>query len=389
MWLAILAVALVLTAVGIVYLISRFGRFAVVRRLAGSRRFVRILLGAVPVAALAVYGVFDIVNMVIILLHLAAFWLIADLATGLFSILRKRKADAAPVSEATDEEAPRPYVKGIIVLVACAVYLAVGRYNAFHVDRTEYRLETAKILPDGQLRILLIADSHVGTTFDADGLAEHLAEAMRNNPDIVIVAGDFIDDGTTREDMIAACRVLGTITPKYGVYFAYGNHDKGYYNSRGYTAQEFAAELAANGVRVLEDEAVLVADTFYVIGRMDKSDSSRSQAQNAGGGGRKSIAELTAGLEQSRFMIDVNHQPNDYAAEAAAGVDLVLSGHTHGGQLIPLGPIGRLMGANDRTYGIETRGETTFIVTSGISDWEIHYKTGTKSEYVIVDIRQK
>ena len=49
-------------------------------------------------------------------------------------------------------------------------------------------------------------------------------------------------------------------------------------------------------------------------------------------------------------------------------------------------PIGRLLGANDRTYGIETRGDTTFIVTSGISDWAIDFKTGTKSEYVIIEV---
>ena len=202
--------------------------------------------------------------------------------------------------------------------------------------------------------------------------------------------------------MLAACRALGGLTPKYGVYFSYGNHDKGYNNSRGYTPQELEAALTASGVHVLEDEVELVADTFYVIGRMDRSDSSRrrngagnsgdnsaNNGDNNGTGGRRSIADLTKELDRSRYMIDINHQPNDYEAEAAAGVDLVLSGHTHGGQLIPLGPIGRLMGANDRTYGLETRGETTFIVTSGISDWEIHYKTGTKSEYVIIEIRQK
>ena len=47
------------------------------------------------------------------------------------------------------------------------------------------------------------------------------------------------------------------------------------------------------------------------------------------------------------------------------------------------------MGANDAIYGQEVRGGTTFIVTSGISDWAIDYKTGTKSEYVVIDITGK
>ena len=69
-------------------------------------------------------------------------------------------------------------------------------------------------------------------------------------------------------------------------------------------------------------------------------------------------------------------------------MDLVLSGHTHGGQMIPVNPVGVWMGANDKTYGLEQRGNTNFIVTSGISCWEVKFKTGCKSEYVVIDIRE-
>ena len=64
----------------------------------------------------------------------------------------------------------------------------------------------------------------------------------------------------------------------------------------------------------------------------------------------------------------------------------MLSGHTHGGQLLPINRIGELFGVNDRTYGHENINGTDFIVTSGISDWEVIFKTGTKSEYVIINI---
>ena len=98
------------------------------------------------------------------------------------------------------------------------------------------------------------------------------------------------------------------------------------------------------------------------------------------------MSTLTEGLDPSRYMIVIDHQPNDYDAEAAAGADLVLSGHTHGGQLIPITKVGEWIGANDATYGYERRGDTDFIVTSGISAWSILFKTGCKSEYVIIDI---
>ena len=128
---------------------------------------------------------------------------------------------------------------------------------------------------------------------------------------------------------------------------------------------------------MLEDEAVLVDDSFYVIGRMD-----------AGTGGRKSAAELTAGLDSGKYMIMLDHQPSDYEAEADSLVDLVLSGHTHGGQMLPIIKVGEWIGANDWTYGYKRIKDTDFIVTSGISDWAINFKTGTKSEYVVIYISE-
>ena len=68
---------------------------------------------------------------------------------------------------------------------------------------------------------------------------------------------------------------------------------------------------------------------------------------------------------------------------------MVLSGHTHGGQFIPIDLISDLFKLNDKTYGLENIEGTDFLVSSGISDWAIPIKTGTKSEYVIIDIKNK
>ena len=100
------------------------------------------------------------------------------------------------------------------------------------------------------------------------------------------------------------------------------------------------------------------------------------------------MEELIADLDTSKYMIVIDHQPHDYDAQAASGVDLVLSGHTHGGQMFPANILESLFHADDRVYGHETRDNTDFIVTSGISDWAIIFKTYTFSEYVITDIRE-
>ena len=126
---------------------------------------------------------------------------------------------------------------------------------------------------------------------------------------------------------------------------------------------------------ILEDETALLGDGYALIGRRDRSSA-----------GRLSMAELLPGPSQ-RFTIVLDHQPNDYDAQAAAGADLVLSGHTHGGHIFPAGLIGLWIGANDATYGLSRRGDTTFIVTSGLSGWAIPFKTGAFSEFVVIDIQ--
>ena len=103
------------------------------------------------------------------------------------------------------------------------------------------------------------------------------------------------------------------------------------------------------------------------------------------------MEELTADLDPDKFSIVLDHQPQDYEAQAEAGVDLVLSGHTHGGQLLPLMTIENHtdLAPDDRVYGYEKRGSTNFIVTSGISDWAIKFKTGCRSEYLMLEIDGK
>ena len=218
----------------------------------------------------------------------------------------------------------------------------------------------------------------MGTTFHADVQAQE--------PDVAVFVGDFTDESTTREDMAAAAKALGALKTPCGVYFVFGNHDKNNYEGEGraYTGEELAAELTKNGVVVLEDEIVPIRGGFCLIGRQDASEETENR------GGRASMAELTRNLDESRFSIVLDHQPRDYANQAASGVDLVLSGHTHGGQMIPLVQLIRWFHlGDDNVYGLQRRGNTDFIVSSGISDWELLFKTGCRSEYVIIDIQGK
>ena len=65
---------------------------------------------------------------------------------------------------------------------------------------------------------------------------------------------------------------------------------------------------------------------------------------------------------------------------------MLLSGHTHGGQLFPLAYINTSISRNDMVYGFEQKGNTSFIVSSGISEWGFGFRTGCRSEYVVIDV---
>ncbi len=369
MWILIFGSIVLATVLGIIYLVSRFARFPIIQQVAKGKKIISFGLGLIPVVLifLAVWITLGSINAMICIIHLMAIWLLCDGISKLVEKKRKRKF------------AKYSYI-GALAMGITAVYLLCGAYLAYHVWRTGYTLETDK--PVGDLRIVQFADSHVGTTFDGEEFGEQVEAMQSENPDVVVITGDYVDDDTTREDMIAACRALGTLHTTYGVYYAFGNHDKGYYGSeyRGYSGEELVAELEKNKVRVLQDETVLLDDRFYIIGRQDRSEEQT-------GSSRASMEELVSRLDSDKYSIVLDHQPHDYDAQAASGVDLVLSGHTHGGQLFPVNYMGEWTGENDKTYGLETRDNTNFIVTSGISDWAIKFKTGCKSEYVVIDVK--
>lgn len=369
------------------FLSGRFSRFLPKSTRDKYGRVRSRLLGLIPVLPLIVYAILDPINGVVVIVHVMLIWLIAD---GIGHLVRKLLNRSSKAGEEAAGEGKRSkpwwdrfYIAGACAVVFCVVYLSCGWYLAHHVSETDYVLTTNKDIGVDSIRVVQIADSHVGATFDGEGFADHMKTIQKVNPDVLVITGDYVDDDTSKEDMVRSCKALGELKTTYGVFFVYGNHDKGYFDYRDFDDADLRAELTKNGVKILEDTSVDITDGICLIGRKD-----RSEDQRADGTGRMGMSELTADMDKDKYNILLDHQPNDYDNEAASGVDLVLSGHTHGGQLIPIGWIGEWSGTNDKTYGLETREDTTFIVNSGISDWAIGYKTGTSSEFGVIDIKR-
>lgn len=343
----------------IFYDIKNINNFNFIKKIKNKK--LQWIIPLIPI--LIIMLLFNYVNSLVILIHLAIFFLISNLLIYLIKKIFKKDFSFN--------------LSGALAIIFTFIYLGIGAYFAYHIYETKYEIITQKELGQDNFRIIQISDSHVGTTFDGNGFYNEIKKISQIPCDLFIITGDFVDDDTTKEDMIRSCKALSLIKAKYGIYFVFGNHDRGYFNKRSFNENDLVNELEKNNVIVLKDEIKEINDYITIIGRDDKQNNNR-----------KTIDELTNNLDNKKYLISLNHQPNDYKNEQDK-VDLVLSGHSHGGQLFPLGYIGLLSKANDEFYGMHVRGKTTFIVNSGISDWAIDFKTGAISEYVIIDIKKK
>lgn len=337
--------------------VIKLKQFTIIKKIKNKK--LQWLLALIPIVIISL--IFNYVNAFVIFIHLAIFFYISQFIVYLIKKIFKKEF--------------KFYLTGILAIIFTITYLGIAAYIAYNVVETKYTITTNKDIDN--FRIILLSDSHVGTTFDGDGFYKHMENISKIDSDILVVIGDFVDDDTKKEDMIKSCKALALAKPTYGVYFVYGNHDKGYFNKRSFTAQDLKNELEKNNIKILEDEIIdLNNKNITIIGRKDKSDKTR-----------KDIKDLVKDIDKNKYIISLNHQPNDYDNEMN-NVDLVLSGHSHGGQMFPLAYIGLITKANDEFYGLHTRGNTNFIVTSGISDWAADFKTGAKAEYVVIDIKK-
>ncbi len=255
--------------------------------------------------------------------------------------------------------------------VICAAYITYGAINAYTVSPTFYTISTGKASGMESLRIAHISDCHTGTTFDGPGFARHIEAINAHNPDLLVITGDFADSRTTPEEMASACAVLENVQAPLGVYYVSGNHEDRMNPQKN---NELRCMLENSGVTVLEDERAVITDGVVLCGRKDAYNHSRL-----------SISQLLQTPDGQEYTIFLDHQPREYDIYTAHGADLVLSGHTHAGQLFPLGLFIEAIGMGENTYGMEQRGDTTFIVSSGMSGL-LPLRTEAKSEYVIIDI---
>ena len=250
---------------GMFYILKQVRQYSFVQAMINKNKYTAWGMLVLLLVLIGIGLWLDHVNTLIVLLHLVLIWMIVDGIRLLINKYSRHRVQA--------------FVSGLVALGLTVSYLSYGYYQAHHVVTTYYSLSTSKVI-DKNLRIVQISDSHIGATFHAEGFKKHMQTIQNLHPDLIVVTGDYVDDDTTRKDMLASTKALGQIKSTYGTYFVYGNHDKGYMNYRNFSAQDLEASLKENNIHILNDESVQIAKYITVVGRQDaQTESYRKSAQ--------------------------------------------------------------------------------------------------------------
>ena len=277
------------------------------------------------------------------------------------------------VDLATPGQLPPGGLEGVTAAAVPVLALAATAVGFANAHRTP-RIRTVEIERDGLppalngFTIAQISDLHVGPSIRRRFVQRVVDAVNALEPDVVAVTGDLVD-GTVPE-LAAEVAPLAGLAPRLGSYFVSGNHE--YYAG----VHPWLAEVRRLGLRVLQNEhvvlerggatLVLAGVTDYSAGYFERSHRSDPEAA------------LRGAPPDAALKILLAHQPRSGFAAAAAGYDLQLSGHTHGGQFLPWTFFVRLQ--QPFTAGLHRIGQLIVYVSRGTGYWGPPKRFGAPSE---------
>ncbi|KIL45577.1 metallophosphoesterase [Jeotgalibacillus soli] len=260
---------------------------------------------------------------------------------------------------------------GIGVIGFFFFILVYGSINAWNPIVRTYDITVEKSAEVKELQILMVSDLHLGPIVGEKHIQRMVEIADDVKPDIILIAGDIIDDNVDPFIEKEMGKHLEKMNAPLGVYAIPGNHD--YY---GDDLLEIESEMEQTGLTFLLDETESINNDFYIVGRKDLTDTNRETAE-----------ELVEELDKTKPIIMLDHQPVELDEASASGVDVILSGHTHRGQLAPANIITSMIYEND--WGYLKKENLHSFVSSGFGTWGPPLRIGSRSEVMVINVTFK
>ncbi len=310
---------------------------------------------------------------------LGSFWVVGIFYFGTFTfatlvldILARWWPKAAWVSRWQAWRAP---VAGMALAVV-AVLMIGGHINARNPVVSEL---TVQLPPGKQLsrpwKLAVLSDLHFGAIMSRERIAAIVDQVNELKPDAVLLVGDIVDselEPVLREDTGAE---LTRLQAPFGVWAVTGNHE--FIGP----LDDIITYLEGNGVRFLRDRAELMGGEILLAGREDRVRGVFT------GQPRAELAEvlLPHGHAPQRPVVLLDHQPKDLASPSALGVDLMLSGHTHNGQLWPFRYAVAMQ--YEVVSGAAKIGAMQLYVLNGTGTWGPPVRVGNRAEILLVTLQ--
>jgi predicted MPP superfamily phosphohydrolase len=260
-------------------------------------------------------------------------------------------------------------VAGVVVLT-----VSWGAWNATRLRTVDLDLRIQrKSGASERLTLVAASDLHLGALVGPSRLEKVVGRINALEPDIVLFAGDIVDETVTEAIEAKLGGIMRRLKAPHGLFACPGNHE--FFSG----LERNLACLRSCGITVLQDEAVEVAGAMTLLGRRDPSSL-------AAGEKRLPIGAILSGSGAPADLpvVVLDHQPVRLEEAVEAGVALQISGHTHDGQMFPIGLINGLI--YELNWGYLRKGDTQYYVTSGAGTWGPPVRIGSRAEVVRIRV---
>ncbi len=300
-----------------------------------------------------------------IVLYLLVFTLLADLVLIIPKLLKLAF---------TTHHLFKGFVTISVVLATCVTSI-YGFVNARQIDHVSYKINLQGKKDISDLNIVMISDLHLGAVGSESKLENIVSEINSLKPDIICIAGDFFDtDFEAIKDPDAALKTLLKLDSTYGVYAALGNHDAGE------TSAQMNNFLSKANIKLLSEEYVIIDERLVLIGRLDSAPIGKYDDV-----ARKEVSDFFTVTDPSIPVIVIDHNPANID-EYNSDIDLILSGHTHKGQIFPANLVTKMIYTVDYGHYQKDANSPHVIVSSGVGYWGMPMRVGTDCEIVSVKV---